>query len=110
MQTNFMGDRRLLYYGSLIKESGKELYAFLLNDSLIMIEANENLWEEIFRSTQRLFNLYKTPILLDKIRSIQSKQSQNPQHDISFILSTEKDYVFRTSNPTLKYNSILLLA
>lgn len=97
-----MGDRRLIYYGSLTKESGKELYAFLLNDSLIMIEASENLWNEVFRPTQRLFNLYKTPILLDNIRSVQSKQNQSSQQDITFILSTEKDYVFRTTNPTLK--------
>ena len=48
-QTNIMGARKLYYYGPLVKDSGKELYAFLFNDTLLMIEANESLQSEMFK-------------------------------------------------------------
>ncbi len=48
-QTNLMGTRKLIYYGPLVKDSGKDLYVFLFNDTLLMIEANDSLQNEIFK-------------------------------------------------------------
>jgi hypothetical protein len=77
-RTNFMGERRIIYYGPLIKvslslerfsdrdniskilkESGKELYAFLFNDVLLFIEAAQANWSEIFVTKIRTFSIYK---------------------------------------------------
>jgi len=55
-----MGSRKLFYYGPLVKESGKELYAFLFNDCLLFVEANESVQTEIFKNKNSKFlQLYK---------------------------------------------------
>ena len=33
----------------LIKESGKDLYAFLFNDTLLILEGNDSLHSEVFK-------------------------------------------------------------
>lgn len=48
--TNLMGPRKLVYYGPIVKESGgKELFAFLFNDLVLIVEASDSLQNEIFR-------------------------------------------------------------
>ncbi len=102
-----MGQRRLFYYGPLIKESGgKELYAFLFNDCMLIVEGTESLHSEVFKATAKGSSaankllLYKQPILLDSISIVQSKQQQS---DCTFqIVCDEKEYSFKTTNPTLK--------
>jgi hypothetical protein len=105
-----MGPRVLHYYGPLVKESGKEkeLYAFLFNDLLLVVEANEHLQNEIFKTKSGKFQqiqMYKHPILLDKISSVTSKITQSGS-DCSFQLIFsdygDKEYSFKTTNPTLR--------
>lgn len=104
-----MGTRRLIYYGPLVKDSGKDLYAFLFNDSLLMVEASESLQSEIFKKRNsnsggkfQLLNLYKLPIILDNITIVQSKPSHTGSDCHFHILCGEKEYSFRTTNPILK--------
>ena len=105
-----MGSRALIYYGPLVKESGKEkeLYAFLFNDLFLLVEANESLQSEIFKTKPGKFQqiqIYKQPILLDKISSVAAKIGQVGS-DCSFQLVSsdygDKEYSFKTTNPTLR--------
>lgn len=105
-----MGPRALFYYGPLVKESGKEkeLYAFLFNDLFLLVEANETLQSGIFKTKTGKFpqiQMYKQPVLLDKISSVQSKIGQGGS-DCSFQLIFsdfgDKEYAFKTTNPTLR--------
>ncbi|RWS14578.1 intersectin-2-like isoform X13 [Dinothrombium tinctorium] len=76
-ETNFMGARRLLFYGYLIKvNSNKELLGFLFNDFLLLCEP---LGKEIgkvnnlFASDKVLmskYSMYKKPFLLDDIEQV----------------------------------------
>jgi hypothetical protein len=105
--TNMMGPRKLYYYGPLIKESGKDLYAFLFNDTLLIVEGNDSLHSEVFKSKSnggkiQQLQLYKQPILLDTITIVQSKIGNNGS-DCSFqVVCGDKEYTFKTTNPTLK--------
>ena len=85
-----------------------------------MIEAPESVWDDIFRIKNKMFYLYKNvrdtldqifvlevtfkrilfqPILLDNIRSVNSRIGQP---ESSFQIVTDREFIFRTSNPTLK--------
>lgn len=105
--TNMMGPRKLYYYGPLVKESGKELYAFLFNDTLVITESNETLQNEVFKpksnTTKFLqYQLYKQPILLDNLNVVQAKHNTTTL-DCSFqVMIGEKEYTFKTTNPTLR--------
>ena len=106
--TNIMGPRCIVYYGPLVKENefnkGKDLYGFLFNDALLLIEAHESLHGEIFR-TKKLsqLNMYKQPMLLDSIANVQSKMnSQNISESTFQVTAAGKEMFFRTTNPTLK--------
>ncbi len=103
-----MGPRKLYYYGPLVKESGKDLYAFLFNDTFLIVEGNESLHGELFKSIKstggkfQQLQLYKQPILLDTISIVQSKMTHNGS-DCSFqIVFSDKEYTFKTTNPILK--------
>jgi hypothetical protein len=109
-----MGSRKLFYYGSLVKESGKELFAFLFNDSILMVEANESLQSEIFKAKPaggklQQLQLYKQPILLDSIASVGSRLAgSGANSDCCFqIVCGNKELAFKTTNPTLRLLSIL---
>lgn len=113
--TNLMGPRKLLYYGPIVKESGgKELFAFLFNDLILIVEASDSLQTEIFRARisakfQQL-QVYKQPIMLDTIASVQARlvtsHGSNPSSECSFQIvcgdKGDKEYSFKTTNPTLK--------
>lgn len=106
--TNIMGPRCILYYGPLVKENefnkGKDLYGFLFNDSLLLVEAHESVHNEVFK-TKKLnpLNMYKQPMLLDQIANVQSKMnSQNISESTFQITTAGKEMFFRTTNPTLK--------
>lgn len=106
-----MGQRALFYYGPLVKESGKEkdLYGFLFNDLFLLVEANESLQNGIFKPIKTgkfpQIQMFKQPVLLDRITSVQSKLGQ-PGSDCSFQLVFadfgDKEYSFKTTNPTLR--------
>ena len=105
--TNIMGPRKLFYYGPFVKESnGKELYAFLFNDSFLIIESYESLHNEIFRLKCSKLQLYKSPFLLENISNVQSKMSTNTNmvgSDCIFQIQVgDKEYSFKTVNPALK--------
>lgn len=89
-----------------LKESGKDLYGFLFNDCLLIVEANESLHAEIFKPTRygkiQQLQIYKSPMLLDSISAIQTKSSQSAP-DCVFQILADKEYCFKTSNPSLKY-------
>ncbi|CAF0787535.1 unnamed protein product [Brachionus calyciflorus] len=104
--TNMMGPRKLYYYGPLVKVSGKELYAFLFNDTLVITESNETLQSEVFKAKSNgktlQYQLYKQPVLLDNINVVQAKHNTTTL-DCSFqIIIGEKEYTFKTTNPTLR--------
>jgi len=101
-KTNFMGERQLLYYGGLVKESGKELFGFLFNDLVLLIEASQSQWDDILKNRIRPFGIYRSPIILDTIRSVQVRQSQSSSGDVFFQINTEKELNLLTSNPVLK--------
>jgi hypothetical protein len=85
-------------------KNGKDLYGLLFNDTLLLLEANESLHSEIFKSKKlQQINLYKQPTLLDTITSVQSKTgSQNTSECCFQIIFNGKEMSFRTTNPTLK--------
>lgn len=103
-----MGQRCIIYYGPLVKENefnkGKDLFGILFNDSLLLIEANESIHSEIFKAKKlQQLNIYKYPMLLDSISSVQSKILIQNGSEFSFqILLNNKEMNFRTTNPTLK--------
>ena len=112
-----------------LKDSGKELYGFLFNDTFLIVEGYDSLHNDVFKAKNGKFQqlqLYKQvskiiiiihliilhyllyyffvlkPILLENITVVQSKII-NSGSDCSFqIIVGDKEYIFKTSNPTLK--------
>jgi hypothetical protein len=94
--TNFMGLRKILYTGKVIKLRGnKPLLGFLFNDFLLLAKPSSFFEQNLVPYGSGHFILYRTPYILDKI-----KVTKEPNADCFRIISEgeEKEIVLKAEN------------
>jgi len=110
--TNFLGPRKLIYYGCLTKaNSGKELLTFLFNDFLLLSVPDNPIgkFPNLFacdKAINNTYHLYKKPFLLNDI-SVYSESSMNSNLSS---LSTQDSTVFtlavQSMNRTIEFKAM----
>lgn len=126
-ETKFLGNRKLIKAGSLIKKvSGKELVLFLFNDLLLITQpkgASQLRVEDVFassRAQQSYYKLYRRPIFVEDLKvctsssfiqaSSRSSCSEHQLISVSFTdLATNYDYNLLALNAQEKSIWIRLL-